>query len=507
MSHDAMSVAARKDATTAAPGEAITYVLNGERINRLNFFLLEENPGRAVGFWFNSISPSKHKPRTASEIRAALVREIALIDELITEQLNGILHHPRFQRLEASWRGLQYLVEQSSDRRGVKVRMLDISWQEVTRDITRAIEFDQSLLFQKIYSEEYGTPGGEPYGVIIADYAVTHRPMPDHPFDDMTTLRGLAQVAAASFAPFVAGAHPAMFGLDDFSGLGMPVDLEKVFSSEEYVKWRSLRETPDARFIGLTLPRMLIRKPYRQHIGVHREILFQEDVAGATADKYLWANACYAFGAILAREFGNVGWFGHIRGVPRGHLGGGLVDTIPVESFATDRLGTVPKMVTEVAVTDATERRLSDLGFIPLCQCHDTPYAAFFSNQSVQRPQGLKSIEATINAKLSSMLQHILCGSRVAHYLKVIIRDKVGSFLSAAECERYLQNWLHRYTTGREDLDWEEQARFPLRESRVQVADIPGKPGQYRCVIHLRPHYQLDNMVSELQLVTELTQV
>ena len=507
MVHEALpAITSSDEPARDGPGAAF-YGLNGRQLNQLNFFLLETIPSRAVAFWFRHLSPGRSRPKTLDQVRAALVRDIALIDELIAEQINAIIHDPRFQRLEAAWRGLGYLVDQSDERRGVKIRVLDAGWAEITRDISRAIEFDQSALFQKIYSEEYGSPGGEPYGLLIADYPVTHRPTAGHAFDDIPTLEGLSQIGAASFAPVILGAGPELFGLDEFAGLGLPLDLEKIFTLPEYQKWRSFRDRPDSRFIGITLPRMLMRRPHRQSLGVHHDLLFVEDVDGPDASRYLWGNAGYAFGAILAREFGNVGWFGHIRGVPRGHLGGGLVDTLPVEHFATDRPGVAPKPSTEVVITDANERRLSDLGFIPLCHCYDTALAAFYSNQSVQKPATARSAEAVINAKLSTMLQHILCGSRVAHYIKVIIRDKVGSFLSAAECERYLQAWLHRYTTGREDLDWEEQARYPLRESRVEVADIPGKPGQYRCVIQLRPHYQLDNMVSELELVTELAQV
>lgn len=507
MVHEALPAVTGEDESVRDSTDSPLYGLSGQQLNQLNFFLLESVPSRAAGFWFRQLSPHASRPRTREQLRAALVRDIALIDELITEQLNEIIHAPAFQQLEASWRGLHYLVAQSHERRGVKIRMLDASWAEVTRDIARAIEFDQSALFQKVYSEEYGTPGGEPYGLLIGDYSVTHRPSAAHATDDVSTLAGLAQIAAAAFAPMVLSADAALFGLNDFSGLGLPLELEKIFSLPEYQKWRGLRDVPDSRFIGITLPRMLMRRPYRQAIGVHGDLLFVEDVEAADASRYLWGNAGYAFGAILAREFGNVGWFGHIRGVPRGHLGGGLVDSLPVDCFAGERPEIAPKPSTEVVITDAVERRLSDLGFIPLCHCYDTSLAAFYSNQSIQKPQGAKSAEAVINAKLSTMLQHILCGSRVAHYIKVIIRDKVGSFLSAAECERYLQGWLHRYTTGREDLDWEEQARYPLRESQVEVSDIPGKPGQYRCVIHLRPHYQLDNMVSELELVTELAQV
>jgi type VI secretion system protein ImpD len=246
--------------------------------------------------------------------------------------------------------------------------------------------------------------------------------------------------------------------------------------------------------------------PYRTSPGSYKGVFFYEKTGAKNTSRYLWGNASYAFAGILIREFANVGWFGHIRGVPRNQIGGGLVTSLPVDCFQTDADDIAHKPVTDVIITDSIEREIGDLGFVPLCQCYDTPFAAFYSNQSTQKPKRMETREASVNAKLSSMLQHMLCGARIAHYLKVIIRDKVGSLITADECEDYLRNWLFKYTTGREDLDWEEQARYPLREAAVQVKEHPGKPGQFVCVIHLRPHYQLDNMVSELELVTELAQ-
>lgn len=432
---------------------------------------------------------------------------IARIDHRVNLQLNRIIHDPSFQALEASWRGLWYLASQADGHRNIKVRFLDISWAELSRDIDRALEFDQSHIFQKIYSEEYGSPGGEPYGVLIGDYTVSHRRTPRHPHNDIGTLAGMAEIAAASFAPFITSVSSELFGLDDFSNLGMPLNLETIFSQKEYTEWRSLREKPDTRFIGLTLPRVLMRKPYRTQPGSYKGIYFYERIEEDGLNSYLWGNAAYAFGGILIREFANVGWFGHIRGVPRNQIGGGLVADFPTIDFETDAAGIATRPITDIVVTDSLERELSELGMIPLCQCYDLPYSAFYSNQSLQRSARRSSRAVEVNAKLSGMLQHVLCASRVAHYIKVMIRDKVGSFISAEGCEDFLTKWLFRYTTGREDLDWEEQARYPLREGAVKVSEHPGKPGQYICVIHLVPHYQLDQMVSELELVTELAQV
>ena len=473
-------------------------------ITSLNNFLLDQDSNIALRFWITEFIPP-HQAQNTDSVLNAIARHIAELDQLINDQLNAIIHHPRFQKLEASWRGLWYLAEQAEGTQSIKIRMLDINWAEVVKDIGRALEFDQSHLFHKIYSEEYGTPGGEPYGVIIGDYEINHQVSANHPHDDISTLEGLAQIAAASFAPFIAAVSSEFFGLDDFSGLGQPINLGNVLVQDEYIRWRSLRDKPDSRFIGLTLPRVLVRHPYKENSGSYKGISFNEHTAGPDSRNYLWGNACYAFAGILIREFSNVGWFGHIRGVPRDYISGGLVTTLPVEEFRTDASGIAFKPITEVIITDAVEKELSELGFIPLCQCYDAPYAAFYNNQSIQQPKSIGSSEARVNARLSAMLQHIFCGSRIAHYLKVIFRDKVGSFVTAKECENYLREWLFRYTTGREDMEWEDQARYPLREADVTVREHPLKPGKYVCEIRLRPHYQLDHMVSELELVTELS--
>jgi len=294
--------------------------------------------------------------------------------------------------------------------------------------------------------------------------------------------------------------------LDSFSGLSTPINLRSLFSQKEYLKWNSLREKIDSRFLGLTVPRILMRLPYRTKPGSYKGLYFYEQSATAEHENYLWGNASYGFAAILIREYANVGWFGHIRGVPRNHIAGGLLTNLPVDCFETDADNIAFKPVTDVLITDSKEREISDLGLIPLCQCYDMPFAAFYNNQSVQAPKVHDSKEANINAKLSGMLQHVLCGARIAHYIKIMIRDKIGSFVTANDCEDYLRDWLFKYTTGRDDLDWEEQARYPLKEAAVQVKEHPTKPGTYMCVIHLKPHYQLDQMVSELELVTELAQ-
>jgi type VI secretion system protein ImpD len=489
---------------SAKQGFTFAELLNQESyITNLNQFLAEADDDKALRYWLGEFVP-QHALTSTRSIEHAIARAIAEIDELISDQINLIIHHPKFQKLEASWRGLWYLAEQAEGTLNIKVKILDISWAEVVKDIGRSLEFDQSQLFHKIYSEEYGTPGGEPYGVIIGDYEISHRMSETHPHDDIATLEGIAQIAAASFSPFIASASSDLFGMDNFSGLGLPLKLQNIFVQTEYIRWRALREKPDSRFIGLTLPKILMRRPYLTRPGSYKGLYFHEQSTEASNKNFLWGNACYAFAGVLIREFSNIGWFGHIRGVPRNYLSGGLVSTLIVDAFETDADQIAVKPITDVIITDAAEKELSELGFIPLCQCYCSTYGAFYNNQSIQQPKEHSVGEVRVNLKLSSMLQHILCASRIAHYVKIIIRDKVGSFMSADDCEKLLTDWLFNYTTGREDMEWEEQARYPLREAKVQVKEHPMKPGEFICSIHLKPHYQLDHMVSELELITEL---
>lgn len=474
-------------------------------LTTLDEFIAENDARRALEFWFNYCSDAEF-PSTTTQARHLIEHAVVELDHRINDQLNAIIHHPKLQKLEASWRGLWYLAVQMESVKNAKLKVLDITWAEVVRDISRAMEFDQSQLFQKVYSEEYGTPGGEPYGVLVGDYEIHHKPSEGHPYDDITTLEGLAEIAAASFSPFIAGAAPELFGLDQFSDLRLPLNLQAIFAQTEYVRWRSMRNKPDTRFVGLTLPRTLMRRPYRTTPGSHKGLFFYEKLGHNGHQHYLWGNACYAFAGILIREFASVGWFGHIRGVPRDQIGGGIVTNLPCDVFSTDSDDIAWKPVTDVVITDSIERDISNLGFVPLCQCYATPYVAFYSNPSIHMVKKGTNKEAEINARLAGMLQHVLCGSRVAHYIKVMIRDKIGSFISAQECENFLRDWLFQYTTGREDLDWETQARYPLREAAVKVNEHPAKPGYYTCTIHLVPHYQADQMVSELELVTEVIQ-
>jgi type VI secretion system protein ImpD len=471
---------------------------------RLHRFLDELDAGAALRIWFDG-----KIPRDAEELSRRLNRDVAAIDQLVNAQLNAVLHAPAFQRLEASWRGLYYLLDRVDfeDDSAIKVRVLNASWRELERDFERAIEFDQSQIFRKVYESEFGSPGGEPFGALIADYEVSPRVTREHPHDDLRVVEALAGVAAAAFCPTILNASPAIFGLDDFSRLEQRLDHERTFDGIEYLKWKSLRATEDARFIGLTLPRVLMREPYADHGDRVDGFRFHEDVSGPDRSKYLWGGANYAFGAVLVRAFSQCGWLADIRGARRGFDGGGLVTDLPRHSFGTDRLGIVTKSSADVVITESLEKQLSDLGFMPLCESKDTDNSVFYSNQSLQKPVRYDRKAPTVNAQMSAMLQYMFCVSRFAHYVKVLGRDKLGGFTEYEELERYLQNWIVKYVTPDPDAPVAVKARYPLRDAEVRVEPTPGKPGSYQCVMRLNPHYELDELQASVRVVAELTPV
>ncbi|HEY8746371.1 MAG TPA: type VI secretion system contractile sheath large subunit [Tepidisphaeraceae bacterium] len=438
------------------------------------------------------------------EFKNLLACAVARLDQLVTRQINRILHHPRFQQLEASWRGLHYLVEHSDSEEGIKVRMLNASWSELARDVERALEFDQSTLFHKVYEDEFGMPGGEPFGVLIGDYSIRHQSTADHPIDDISVLTSISQVAAAAFAPFIASVHPSVLGLDQFSGLELPLNLERLFEQKEYLRWKLFRESVDSRFVGLTLPRVLMRLPYEESTFSSEQFCFREDVSSSQGNNYLWGNPAYALGAVLTRSFSRSRWLADIRGVRRGEEGGGLVTGLPIASFETDAQGVALRFPTDITITDLQERALAELGLIPLCVCKDTEFCAFYGNQSVQKAKAYTDASATANARISAMLQYILCASRFAHYLKIIGRDKTGSVADPYELSNYLSNWLMKYTLDDANASPDMKARYPLRGFEVNVREQPDKPGAFFCELLLLPHSQWDELSLGVRLVTDL---
>jgi len=422
---------------------------------------------------------------------------IAEIDKKISDQLNEIMHTEEFQKLEASWRGLFYLVDKSETGTQLKIRVMNASKRDLLKDLEKASEFDQSGLFKKVYESEYGIFGGEPYGVLIGDYEFSNHP------EDMALLERVGQVAAAAHAPFISAANPELFGLDSFTEIDAKRDLAKIFDSVEYAKWKSFRESEDSRYVGLCLPHTLMRLPYGDKTRRTEGFRYEEDVDGRDHKKYLWGNAAYAMGARITDSFAKCGWLASIRGVQ----GGGLVEGLPTHTFHTDEGDIALKCPTEVAITDRREKEFSDLGFIPLVHCKGRDFAAFFATQSCQKAKLYNKDEANANARLSTQLQYILCVSRFSHYLKAMARDRIGSFTTRQDTERWLNDWINTYVhPSPENAGQASLAAKPLAEARIDVRDVKGRPGHYEAVAYLKPHYQLEALSVSMRLVAELPQ-
>jgi type VI secretion system protein ImpC len=430
----------------------------------------------------------------SKDTEAMINARIAQIDKLISKQLNEVMHNPEFQKLEASWRGLHYLVQQSETGEKLKLRIMNVSKKDLLKDMEKASEFDQSTLFKKIYEEEFGMFGGSAYGALLGDYEFSNHPQ------DLSLLEKISQVAAAAHAPFISAAGSQIFNMDSYTDLGVPRDMAKIFQSVEYAKWKSFRDSEDSRYVALTLPHILMRLPYGKANVPVESFNYEEDVEGTVHDKYLWGNAAYALGVRLTDAFAKYHWCAAIRGVE----GGGLVEGLPVHTFKTDEGDVALKCPTEIAITDRREKELADLGFVPLVHCKGTDYAAFFSTQTANKPKLYDTPSANANAKLSSQLQYILAVSRFAHYLKSMMRDKIGSFMTRKNAEDFLNRWISNYVLLDDNAGQELKAKYPLREARVDVSEVPGKPGVYRAVAFLKPHYQLDELTISLRLVSEL---
>ncbi len=422
---------------------------------------------------------------------------IAEIDLKMTEQVNLILHNEEFQKLESAWRGLHYLVNNTETDEMLKIRFMPISKKELGKTIKKfkGTAWDQSPLFKKVYEEEYGQLGGEPYGCLIGDYAFNHSA------PDVEIMQGMAQIAAAAHAPFIAGADPSVMQMDTWQELTNPRDLTKIFSTPEYAAWRSLRESEDSRFIGLAMPRFLARLPYGAKDDPVEEFDFEEDTEGADSGNFTWANSAYAMGVNINQAFKEYGWCSRIRGVESG----GAVEGLPVHSFPSDDGGVDMKCPTEIAISDRREAELAKTGFMPLIHRKNTDFAAFIGAQSLQNPAEYDDPDASANAALAARLPYLFASCRFAHYLKCIVRDKVGSFKERRDMERWLNDWILQYVDGDPENSTEDvKARKPLAAAEVVVEEVEGNPGYYTSKFFLRPHYQLEGLTVSLRLVSKL---
>lgn len=422
---------------------------------------------------------------------------IAEIDKRLSDQVNKIMHHPDFQKLEGSWRGMHYLINNTETDEMLKIKVLNVSKKDVHKSLKKfkGTAWDQSPLFKKVYEHEYGLFGGEPFGCLLGDYEFDHRPT------DVEFLNGIAEISAAAHVPFIAAAAPTLMNMESWQELSAPRDLTKIFQTPEYASWRSLREAEDSRYIGLAMPRFLSRLPYGAKTVPIEEFAFEEDVEHADHNKYTWTNSAYAMAVNINRAFKFYGWCSRIRGIESG----GAVEGLPTHTFPTDDGGVDMKCPTEIAISDRREAELAKNGFMPLLHKKNSDFAAFIGAQSLQKPFEYDDPDATANANLSARLPYLFAVCRFAHYLKCIVRDKIGSFKERDDMEKWLNKWISNYVesnpaTASED----DKARKPLAAAEVVVEEVKGNPGYYTSKFFLRPHYQLEGLTVSLRLVSKL---
>ena len=464
-----------------------------------------EDVGQAKGLIEALVrSVTKGMLKVDKNVTRSLQNGIDAIDAALSRQLAAVMHHEKFQKLEGTWRGLNYLVMNTRTSTLIKIKLLNCSKRELYKDLDTAVEFDQSHLFKEVYEAEYGTAGGQPFGVMIGDYDFT-----DHP-DDTALLNKVSGVAASSFCPFISAASPKLLGLKSWEDLAKPRDLAKIFDAQKYAKWASFRDSEDSRFVVLTMPRVLARLPYGTPTKPVDEFRYEEVPLGPKGepinvphDQYCWMNAAYVYGTLLTDCFHWTGWCTAIRG----KNSGGEITDLPAHVFTTDDGDEDMKCPTEVAITDRREMELSDLGFLPLVHYKRTDYAVFFGAQTAQKPrkyEGPDGIQATENAAISARLPVIMATSRMAHYLKTMARDCIGSFMERKDCEVWLNKWIMNYVLGNEKAGQDEKAKFPLAAARIDVEEVPGDPGHYNAVAYLRPWLQLEKLTTSLRTVTKI---
>jgi len=431
----------------------------------------------------------------STDVTRTISAIIAEIDKKLSEQINLIMHHEDFKALEGTWRGLHHLVNNTETDEMLKIRVLNVSKLDLKKTLKKfeGTAWDQSPLFKKLYEDEFGSPGGQPYGALVGDYFF------DHSAEDVKMLGSLGQIASAMHAPFIAGAAPSVLGMDSWQELSNPRDLTKIFQTADYASWRSLRDSEDAKYIGLAMPRFLSRIPYGAKTAPVEEFAFEEDTEGADHNKYVWSNAAFAMAVNVTRAFKLYGWCARIRGTESG----GMVEGLPVHTFPTDDGGVDMKCPTEIAITDRREAEMAKNGFMPLSHYKNTDYAVFMGAQSLQKPAVYDDPDATANANLAARLPYLFATCRFAHYLKCLVRDKIGSFKEREDMEVWLNKWISQFCCDSKSAE-EVKARFPLAAAQVEVQEVKGNPGYYTSKFWLRPHYQLEGLTVSLRLVSKL---
>lgn len=507
----------------------------GDLFNRGRMILEEAQAAYAL----EMLEEFVHQFLTGSEtavlttnLAAMISQRIAQLDGLVSRALNRVIHHADFQALEATWRGLHYLVMKTETGPRLKIRVLNATFDELYKDLDKAVEFDQSNLFKIIYEQEFGTFGGEPYSILIGDYQIGRLPR------DIDFAEKMSNLAAAAHAPFISSAYSRLFDLEDFDALHKPRDLTKLFESAELIKWRAFRETEDSRYVTLTLPKVLLRLPYHHENNPAEGVYFDEDVAvtlykldeqgelvrdaagnpvvltdsdasgvvkervakSVDARKMLWGNPAFILGRVITRAFEQHGWTAAIKGVE----GGGLVEGLPAYTYETEDGDISLNCPTQVAITDRREKELNDLGFMAICHCKGSDKAAFFGGQTTNKARQYLTESANKNAQISSMLPYMLASSRFAHYIKVMMRERVGTFMSRQNVSDYLNSWISQYVLLDDGAPQEMKAKFPLREARIDVTEVEDKVGAYRATVFLRPHFQLEELTASIRLVAEL---
>ena len=492
-------MAALRDAVLDGRFVGTSHAANGRALAE---FIAGTHP-RPLSLWFGDRAAAL--AGDPERLRLALDRDIAAIDALLSAQVDAILHHERLRRLEGRWRGVAWLVDGIASGARIKVRLLNVSWPEIVRDLERAAEFDQSQLFHRVYEDEFGSPGGEPYGLILVDHELRHRPSAGAPTDDVGALKLLAAVAAAAFVPMVLSASPALLEVDRFADLATVADPAAPFRGPEFQRWRGLFAQEDIRFLAVVLPRVLARTPWRDD--PLRGDPFRYNEYAPDADSRVWMSAGFAFAHTVTRAFANFNWPADVRGVETDRRAGGLVDGLPVEPFDTDGGHVWVRPPLEIMFTDRQERLLVDVGLMPLSALPFGEEAVFGAVRSLQAPvqySGANTHIAAANARLSTQINSMLCVSRFAHFVKMLGREMVGSMRTGDEIERQLQDWLTNFVNSSVGGASDMRSRYPLVSAQVTVRERPGKPGVFACIIQLQPHFQLDDVTATFRLATDL---